>query len=199
MDMRPTFTQPAGKALLAALIAAGGLSLGTSAMAAPQGLYSADELTDADVYSKSNPSEDIGDVEDVLLDDNMKVRALVIDTGNLLDLGSKQYVIETGHFTVETVNGDDLENIAYKVHVDMTEKEITQQPEYTNDWWSKTKQTTANAWENTKQSAQSAWQSTKAATASALTNAGQALDTAGEKTQQAAQDTADSMDGDKTQ
>ena len=66
MDMR----KPFNKALLATL-AAGTLSVGGLAWGAPQGLYSADELTDADVYSKDNPSEDIGDVEDVLLDENM--------------------------------------------------------------------------------------------------------------------------------
>lgn len=184
---------PLDKTLRTALLA-GGLTLAGTALAAPQGLYSADELTDADVYSKSNPSEDIGDVEDVLLDDNMQVQALVIDTGNLLDMGSKQYVIKTGHFTVETENGDDLDNIEYKVHVDLTEQEITQQPEYTNDWWNQTKHATAQAWQNTKQSAQSAWQSTKSATSELLMNAGQAINEAGEKTQQAADDAADNMD-----
>ncbi|WP_129140279.1 PRC-barrel domain-containing protein [Modicisalibacter coralii] len=186
--------KPLDKAILTALLA-GGLTLATAATAAPQGLYSADELTDAEVYGKDNPSEEIGDVEDVLLDDNMQVQALVIDTGNLLDMGSKQYVIQTGHFTVETENGDDLDNIEYKVHVDLTEQEITQQPEYTNDWWNQTKQATAKAWQNTKQSAESAWQNTKAATSELLMDAGQAIDKAGEKTQQAADDAADNMGG----
>ncbi|GAA5171333.1 MULTISPECIES: PRC-barrel domain-containing protein [Halomonadaceae] len=183
MDMH----KPFNKALLATL-AAGTLSVGGLAWGAPQGLYSADELTDADVYSKDNPSEDIGDVEDVLLDENMKVSGLVIDTGNLLDMGSKQYVIQTGKFTVETQNGDDLENIAYQVRVDLTEQEITQQPEYTNDWWAQTKQNTSQAWQNTKETAQSAWESTKAATSNALTEAGNALSEAGNETEQAAQE-----------
>ncbi|WP_136069046.1 PRC-barrel domain-containing protein [Modicisalibacter radicis] len=179
--------KPLNKAILATLTA-GALSFGGLAWSAPQGLYSADELTDADVFSKSNPSEDIGDVEDVLLDENMKVSGLVIDTGNLLDMGSKQYVIRTGDFSVETQNGNDLENIEYRVHVDLTEEEITQQPEYTNDWWAQTKQATSQAWQNTKQTAQSAWESTKAATSNALTEAGDALSEAGNKTEQAAEE-----------
>jgi len=184
--------KPLNKAILTTLTA-GALSFGGLAWGAPQGLYSAEELTDADVYSKNDPSEDIGDVEDVLLDENMQLHGLVIDTGNLLDMGEKQYVIETGNFTVETQNGDDLENIEYSVHVDMTKQEITQQPEYTNDWWAQTKQATGQAWQNTKQTAQSAWESTKAATSSALSEAGDALNEAGEETQQAAEETSDEV------
>lgn len=183
---------PLNTALTTALIA-GGLTLGSAAMAAPQGLYSADELTDADVFTTGNPGEEIGEVEDVLLDDNMQVRALVIDTGNLLDLGERQYVIETGNFTVETQNGDDLDAIEYAVHVDMSEEEITQQPEYTNDWWSQTKAQTRQAWEETKEGAASAWQNTKAATSDALTRAGEALEKAGNETQQAADEAQDEM------
>nr|WP_297459473.1 PRC-barrel domain-containing protein [uncultured Halomonas sp.] len=170
-------------ALYTALIA-GGLTIGGSALAAPQGLYSTEELNDADVYLTSDPSNDIGDVEDVLLDESMNVHAIVIDTGNLLDLGEKQYVIETGNFTVETSNGNDLENIEYAVHVDMTEEQITQQPEYTNDWWTQAKQSTLQAWENTKETAASAWESTKAATANALDSASDAIENAGDSVEQ---------------
>ncbi|HET8792071.1 MAG TPA: PRC-barrel domain containing protein, partial [Modicisalibacter sp.] len=131
--------KPFNNVFYTALIA-GGLAFSGSALAAPQGLYSTEELNDADVYLASDPSNDIGDVEDVLLDESMNLHAIVIDTGNLLDLGEKQYVIETGNFTVETSNGNDLENIEYAVHVDMTKEEITQQPEYTNDWWAQAKQ-----------------------------------------------------------
>lgn len=175
-------------AAIATLLIAGGLGATSTAMAAPQGLYSADELNDADVYLASDPENDVGDVEDVLLDERMRVHALVVDTGNLLDLGEKQYVIETGKFTVETRNGDDLENVEYAVHLDMSEEEITQQPEYTNDWWTQAKQSTLQAWENTKETAASAWENTKAATASALSSAGAALDEAGNETQQAAEE-----------
>lgn len=167
--------KPLNNALYMALIA-GGLTLGGTAMAAPQGLYSTEELNDADVYLTSDRSDDIGEVEDVLLDERMRVHALVIDTGNLLDLGEKQYVIETGNFTVETRNGDDLDDLEYAVYIDMTEEQITQQPEYTNDWWTQAKQSALQAWENTKQTAASAWESTKAATANVLDSASDALE-----------------------
>lgn len=178
-----TLRKPLNNVFYTALIA-GGLAFSGNALAAPQGLYSTEELSDADVYLTSDPADEIGEVEDILLDENMRVHALVIDTGNLLDLGEKQYVIETGNFTVETSNGNDLENIEYAVHVDMTEEQITQLPEYTNDWWAQAKQNALQAWENTKETAASAWESTKAATANALDSASDAIENAGDSVEQ---------------
>lgn len=180
---------------LATAIAAGSLAVGGTALAQQQqsqqqsqlqGLYSVDELMGAEVYSNQGNSNSIGEVEDVLLDESMKLHSLAIDTGNLLDMGENQYIIEQGNFTVETRNGENRENVEYRVMVDMTEEEITQQPEYNNDWWTETKQTTRQAWENTKETANSAWKSTKSATSDALNSAGNAVEEAGNETQQAA-------------
>ncbi len=170
-------------ALFGALLV-GGMSVTGSALAAPQGLYSADELGDADVVLKATPSQHVGEVDDILLDDDMRVRALVIETDDQFGLAEKSYVIDTGHFTVETLNGDRLDRVTYVVHIDMTSDEISQQPEYTSTWWAETKQATRQAWANTKEGASSAWETTKAATADALTRAGNALESAGEKAQQ---------------
>ncbi|MBB3230989.1 PRC-barrel domain-containing protein [Halomonas stenophila] len=182
-----TLDTPLSRTLTAALIA-GGMAVTATAQAETQGLYSADELLDADVYTQANPDVDIGEVEDVLLDNDMRLRALVIDTGNLLDMGRKQYVIETGHFTVETHNGDRLEAIEYRVHVDLSEQAITQQPEYTDTWWSEARQNMQRAWSETKQGAASAWDTTQEGASKALDRIGNALKAAGEKTQQAADD-----------
>lgn len=173
------------KILLASLLC-GGLAFAGNAMAEPQGLYSADELTDASVYSKSKPDEEIGEVEDVLLDDAMRVRALVVETGGLLDLGEKAYVVDAGKFTLETRNGDDLDNLEYIVHIDMTKEELAQQPEYTNDWWTQTKTTVRRAWQSTKEGAASAWESTKAAASNALSNIGGAMEDSGDEIQESA-------------
>jgi sporulation protein YlmC with PRC-barrel domain len=168
------------------LMLAGGLTLAGAAMAAPQGLYSAEELLDADVYSSADASTEIGDVEDILLDNDMQMRALVIDTGNLLDMGERQYVIESGRFTVETQEGDNLDNIEYRVTVDMTEAEIVEQPQYTNDWWQNARQGTQQAWEETKEGAASAWETTQEGASEALDRIGQALQNVGERAQEAA-------------
>ncbi|TLF51641.1 PRC-barrel domain containing protein [Halomonas urmiana] len=167
-------------------VLAGSLALSAGAMAAPQGLYSADELMDADVYS-STGTEQIGEVEDILLDNDMQVRALVIDTGNLLDLkGEQQFVVEAGKFTVETQNGNSLEEIEYRVNVDLSEAELAEQPTYTNDWWQNARQDAHQAWEQTKEGAASAWESTQEGASRALDRIGQALENVGEKTQDAA-------------
>ncbi|MFG6159396.1 PRC-barrel domain-containing protein [Halomonas sp. 1390] len=172
-------------ATLGAMLA-GSLALSAGAMAAPQGLYSADELMDADVYS-STGTEQIGEVEDILLDNDMQVRALVIDTGNLLDLkGEQQFVVESGKFTVETQNGNSLEEIEYQVNVDLSEAELAEQPAYTNDWWQNARQDAHQAWEQTKEGAASAWESTQEGASRALDRIGQALENVGEKTQDAA-------------
>lgn len=177
--------KPLNHAFITAFIA-GGLTLGGTALAQPQGLYSADELMDAEVYSNQDNSNSIGDVEDVLLDESMQLHSLVIDTGNLLDMGQNQYVIEQGKFIVETRNSENREEMQYRVIVNMTEEQITQQPEYNDNWWTETKQTTLQAWQNTKQAASSAWQNTKQATSNALNSAGNAVEEAGNETQQAA-------------
>ncbi|MBS9404787.1 PRC-barrel domain-containing protein [Halomonas sp. TRM85114] len=180
-----TSSYPRNPALLGLLVA-GGLAFGGSAIAAPDGLYSTEELLDADVYTQANPDEEIGEVEDILLDNDMQIRALVIDTGNLLDMGEKQYVLETGQFTVETQNSDDLDDMEYRVLVDMSEEEVTQQPEYTNDWWQNARQSTQEAWEQTKEGAASAWENTQEGATKALDRIGAALENVGERTQEAA-------------
>ncbi|MCO6441227.1 MAG: PRC-barrel domain-containing protein [Nitrococcus mobilis] len=180
------------KALLAAFMAAG-FVIGSNAMAEPQGLYSADELSDANVFSKSNPDKKIGEVEDILLDDAMRVRALVVETGGLLDMGSKEYVINAGKFTLETRNADNLEKLEYIVHLDMTKEELEQQPEYTNDWWTQTKAAARQAWQNTKEGAASAWESTKAAASNALDNIGGALESPGDEVEQGTDQREDKM------
>ncbi|GED21490.1 PRC-barrel domain-containing protein [Halomonas halmophila] len=180
-------------ALRPALLGAGLLftaTLSATAMAAPQGLYSTDELLDANVYAKSDDSQSIGEVEDVLLNDEMRIHALVVDTGNLLDMGDKQYVVGVDDFTVETRNGDKLDAIQYRVHLDLDAEAVSQQPEYTDTWWSNARQSLQQAWKNTKQGASSAWETTQSTASSLLDKAGGALESFGEQTQEAAGEAA---------
>ncbi|WP_110603144.1 MULTISPECIES: PRC-barrel domain containing protein [Salinicola] len=163
-----------------ATLAAGSMMMTQAATAqetqGAQGLYSADELMDADVFLSSKPNDDIGDVEDILLGDDMSVQALVVEAGGVLDMGDKNFVVEKGNFTVETDHDENLDNIEYRVVLDMDENALKQQPEYTNDWWQNAKSQAAEAWENTKQGASSAWKDTKAATSNLLNDASNAID-----------------------
>lgn len=163
-----------------ATLAAGSVMMSQAALAqddtGPQGLYSADELMDADVFLSSQPNDDIGDVDDILLGEDMSIQALVVEAGGVLDMGDKDFVVEKGDFTVETNNDDNLDNIEYRVVLDMDESALKQQPEYDNDWWQQAKTQAADAWENTKQGASSAWEDTKAATSDLLDDASDAID-----------------------
>ncbi|MGM8849984.1 PRC-barrel domain containing protein [Salinicola halophyticus] len=141
-----------------------------------QGLYSADELMDADVYLSGQKDDDVGDVEDILLGEDMSVQALVVEAGGVLDMGDKDFVVKKGDFTVETQHNDDLDDIEYRVVVDMDKDELKQQPEYDNDWWNQARKQAADAWENTKQGASSAWHDTKSATSNLLDDASDAID-----------------------
>ncbi|NRB56372.1 MAG: PRC-barrel domain-containing protein [Salinicola sp.] len=163
-----------------ATLAAGSMMMSQAATAQetqdPQGLYSADELMDADVFLSSKPDEDVGDVEDILLGEDMSVQALVVEAGGVLDMGDKNFVVQKGDFTVETNHDESLDDIEYRVVLDMDESALKQQPEYTNDWWRNAKTQAAEAWENTKQGASSAWEDTKAATSDLLNDASDAID-----------------------
>lgn len=184
MTQRKPLKHALKQAALGALLA-GGLATGT-AMAEPQGLYSTDELLDADVHATSS-SDRIGEVEDILLDNDMQVRALVIDTGSLLDLkGEQQFVIEAGKFTVETRDGNSLDEIDYRVNVELSEEQIAAQPQYTNDWWQNAREGAQQAWEDTKEGAASAWETTQEGASRALDRIGAALENVGERTRNAA-------------
>ncbi|OLO07462.1 hypothetical protein BTW08_11855 [Salinicola sp. MH3R3-1] len=141
-----------------------------------QGLYSADELMDADVYLSGQKDDDVGDVEDILLGEDMSVQALVVEAGGVLDMGDKDFVVKKGDFTVETQHNDDLDDIEYRVVVNMDKDELKQQPKYDNDWWNQARKQAADAWENTKQGASSAWHDTKSATSNLLDDASDAID-----------------------
>ncbi|GGC59283.1 PRC-barrel domain-containing protein [Marinobacter halophilus] len=150
-------------------LVAGSMVLGLSAHAA-QGLYSADDLMDADVYDSNG--EEIGEVQDILMDDNMSVHSLVIKTGDVLGMGGRDVVAERGTFTLRTEEGGDnmFDDRDYQVHMEATQDEVKALPEYDESWWNQTSDAMSQAWENTKETSRSAWEDTKQATSSAWQN-----------------------------
>ncbi len=164
------------------LIRAMGLSLVATSMTfslsvhAAQGLYSADDLMDADVYD--NNGEEIGEVENILMDDNMSVHSLVIKTGDVLGMGGRDVVAERGTFTLRLEDEDDNEfdDQDYEIHMAATRDEIKALPEYDESWWNQTSDAMSRAWENTKETSRSAWEDTKQATSSAWQNITQGVE-----------------------
>lgn len=152
----------------------GGVALSNPALAA-EGLYSADGLMEADVYDSSG--KQVGEVEDVLMGDNMALHAIILETGGVLGMGGRELVVERGNFTVKpketSQNWDDID---YEVHIDATQNEIKAFPEYDQGWWNQTSQALSNAWENTKDTTSNAWENTKEATSSAWQNTKDAVE-----------------------
>ncbi len=150
---------------LSAPFLAGSLALSISAIAA-DGLYSADELMDANVYDSTG--EEVGEVENILLGNDMSIHGLVVKTGDVLGLGGREVFVERGTFTVRTENRDgDFDDIDYKVHMEASQEALKGFPEYNEGWWDQTQESLSQAWNKTKRGSKSAWESTKEASASA--------------------------------
>lgn len=150
----------------AALILSSTMTLVPLAEAA-QGVYSTKALLDANVYSMTGQKQEVGEVDNVVLDENMHVNGIIVTTGSLLGMGGKQLFVKVGQFTVKTSHSDNLADISYKVYIDSSEKGMKQFPIVDQGWWVKTKKAAVNAWDKTKSGAQSAWENTKDATSDA--------------------------------
>lgn len=174
--------KPIIRAMGASLLA-GGMAMSLSAVAA-EGLYTMDELGDADVFDSTG--EDIGEVENILMSNDMSVHSLVIETGKILGLGGSEVVAERGTFTVVTKSDDaGFDAVEYEVHMEMTQDELKKLPEYSEDWWNQTSQSLQQAWENTKEVSESAWENTQQATSSAWYNVKQGVEEMGDDVEQA--------------
>lgn len=82
----------------------------------------ADQLIDATVYGANN--EDIGSVGDVLLSEEGEIRALVVDVGGFLGLGTKEVALEFQGVGVIEDDG------ALAVQTRFTEEVLEQHPPY---------------------------------------------------------------------
>ncbi|BES70152.1 hypothetical protein RE428_11700 [Marinobacter nanhaiticus D15-8W] len=161
---------------------ASGIALSMSATAA-EGLYSADDLMDANVYDQSG--EEIGEVEDILMGNGMEVHSLVVEAGGLLDMGDREFVVERGDFTVNTREGNQgWEDIVYEVHIDAPRDQIKNFDEYSESWWNQTQQSLNQAWQNTQEGAASAWENTKEATSRAWQNTKEAVENLGDEVEE---------------
>lgn len=104
-----------------------------------QGLYSAEDLMNADVYLRSDPDEDVGEVEDILLDDDQKVRSLVISTGEILGMGGRNIVANVEDISVESEHdGDGVFGEGYITHrviIDAESEDLEGFPEYEQGWF----------------------------------------------------------------
>ncbi|PMR76067.1 PRC-barrel domain-containing protein [Billgrantia endophytica] len=123
---------------------AGGLAFGTQAVAeedlrTAQGLYSANDIIGANVYHADDPDDEVGTVENILLDDDRQVTALVVNAGGLWGMGGDDVVVDVDQFSLETELDDDQMfgdgNVTHRIVVDASEEELENFPEYNEDWF----------------------------------------------------------------
>ncbi|PLW81369.1 hypothetical protein CWI75_16180 [Kineobactrum sediminis] len=135
-----------------------------------QGLYSAEDLIGAEVFDANG--EEIGNVEDILLGNDMGLYSLVIQTNEFLGIGGTDIVAKRGDFTVRVEDKDPMfGNVKYDVHITSAGENLKGFEEYTEQWWDDTAQNLNDAWESARDTTKSAWESTKQATASAWESA----------------------------
>ncbi|GEN29388.1 hypothetical protein HVA01_30340 [Halovibrio variabilis] len=140
----------------------GSFAMGAHAQDEPQGMYSAEDILDAEVYFAGGSGEEIGEVDDILFDEEMRITAIVIESGSVLGLGGREIVVDTDYFTLETeteANGD----TEHRIMVEASQEEVEAFPTYDNDWWEQTKANARDAWQTTQEGAESAWQRTREA------------------------------------
>ncbi|WP_081137736.1 PRC-barrel domain-containing protein, partial [Halomonas sp. BC2] len=110
----------------------GSMAMGAHAQTEPQGMYSAEDILDADVYFAGGSGEEIGEVENILFDEEMRITALVIESGSVLGLGGREIVVGTDHFTLETHTEADGDT-EHRIMLQATSEEVEAFPTYNHD------------------------------------------------------------------
>ncbi|GAB3671423.1 PRC-barrel domain-containing protein [Salinisphaera aquimarina] len=137
-----------------------GFALAASSSAAlaapPEGLYSADQLLDADVYAEGSDKQ-IGEIDDIVFDNNMTIKSFIVETEGKFGLGGKSYVVEPNQLSVETIAGPKAIEPNYRVTLNASSSELSGYPVYNDAWWEGAQSQASDAWEQTRESASSAW------------------------------------------
>ncbi len=104
-----------------------------------QGLYATENIMGSDVYHVEDTDEDVGEVTNILVDDEGKISALVLDTGGLWGIGGDEVVVGIEHFSVETERDENATfgqgATIHRIMVDATEEELENFPSYEEDWF----------------------------------------------------------------
>lgn len=135
---------------------------------AAQGLYSMKAIIDAPVYAEHH-AQSIGDVDNVIVDDQMKVTGIVInvDSADSRMNGQKLFV-QKGLFRLKTERDAQLDDVHYRIYLNESVAGMTHYPVVDNSWWHTAKGAAVAVWNKTKSTAKSAWDATKEATRNVL-------------------------------
>ena len=83
-----------------------------------------------------------------------------IESGSVLGLGGRDFIVESGQFTLITHHDDDGET-EHRVMLEASAEALEGYPVYSDDWWDRARERSREAWLQTQEGAESAWQTTQ--------------------------------------
>lgn len=158
-----------------------GFASGALAQFDPQGLYSTHDILDAEVHFESAPASEPSEVVDILLGDDRKVQAVVVDTHDSVGLDGDTVVITNQHYRL--VNFDEDGETRHDIIVETDTEALDAMPRYDREWMQTARERAREAWDNTGEGAESAWHRTQ----QGLDRVGESAEDAWERTQEGAE------------
>lgn len=137
----------------------GGLALAAHAQFDPQGLYSARAIFNADVHFESAPDSPPSSVFDMLMGDDKRVHALVIDTHDEVGQNGDRLVLTNAHFRL--VNHEEDDETVHDIIVHIDGDALDEMPRYDAQWWDMARERTREVWHTAGEGAESAWHQTQ--------------------------------------
>ncbi|WP_111413262.1 hypothetical protein [Billgrantia lactosivorans] len=158
-----------------------GLAIDAQAQFDPQGLYSTHDILEAEVHFESAPDSEPSEVVDILLGDDRKVQAIVVDTHDSVGLDGDAVVITNQHYRL--VNFDENGETQHDIIVETDIEAVDAMPRYDREWMQSARERAREAWDSTGEGAESAWHRTR----EGLDRIGENAEDAWERTQEGAE------------
>ncbi|MBZ5488120.1 PRC-barrel domain-containing protein [Halomonas aquamarina] len=96
---------------------------------APQGTFYADSLTGNNVLSTVEDDENIGTINDLIIDEDGQIQAVVVGVGGFLGMGEKDVAIEWD--SLELTRDDDGDD--YVIRVNASQEALEEAEEFDRD------------------------------------------------------------------
>lgn len=158
-----------------------GVAVGVQAQFEPQGIYSSRAILDADVHFESALEAEPSEVVDVLLGDDRKVLAIVVETHDSVGQDGETLVITNQHYRL--VNFEEEDETQHDIIVETDAEALAAMPRYDQEWLSNARERAREAWDSTGEDAESAWHQTR----QGLDRIGEGAESAWERTQEGAE------------
>lgn len=158
-----------------------GLAIGVQAQFEPQGLYSARAILDAEVHFEAAPASPPSEVDDLLLGDDQKVHAIIVDTHDSVGQDGDTIVFTNQHYRL--VNYEEEGQTRYDIIVETEADALAELPRYDQEWMRRASQRAREAWDTAGEGAESAWHQTR----EGLERIGEGAEAAWERAQEGAE------------